>query len=193
MFRIGDTFFLNNDDFENRSSEINPFQMLSSSLKRKLEEIRNPHRKIGIENYKKNELKEAVENLSKGLQIDQDDIEILYYKSLSLYGLGKYEEAIHEFTTILYLKTNFLNIYLYRAKASLLLFTYEGIKKALDDCIVFLEKKPGNQDAMLIKGACHLFLLQEDKAFQHWLIFQELGLTKEPEDNWKEDFYNLYK
>jgi len=192
MFWVGKKHFVSLDDYEDRSMEVNPKDLISTELREFLSTI--PKDKISryyieaIEYFKIGEYKKAVQIFTEILTLDINNTGALFYRGQCFIKLERFKNSIDDFTELLNLIPEFTEGYFYRANARSSLQTYSQIKDAITDYSHVIDKEPSNGISLFLRGYCYLLLKKESLAFNDWKKSKEFGIAKENEANWKRDF-----
>lgn len=180
-------------DYEDRYMEVNPYDLISPELKEVLSNIPKDETShytiLGNKNYKNSEYIQAVENYTKAIEYDENNIEALFYRGLCFIRFEKFKDAITDLTKLLQLKPEFVQAYKFRANARVALNTYSQLKEAIDDYTKVINNDSSDGTLFLLRGYCYLSLGQEDFAFIDWKKAKEFGITKENKENWKKSFF----
>ena len=192
MFWVGKKHFVSLNDYEDRSFEVNPKDLISDNLREFLSTI--PKDKISryyikaIEYFKIGEYKKAVQIFTEILTLDINNTGALFYRGQCFIKLERFKNSIDDFTELLNLIPEFTEGYFYRANARSSLQTYSQIKDAITDYSHVIDKEPSNGISLFLRGYCYLLLKKESLAFNDWKKSKEFGIAKENEGNWKRDF-----
>jgi tetratricopeptide (TPR) repeat protein len=193
MFWVGKKHFVSIEDYENRYMEVNPKDLLSPELKEFLSTIPNDETSrytiLGDQNYENGEYRLAVENYTKALKLDINNLAALFYRGLCFIPLEKFNDSITDLTKLLQLKPEFIQAYQYRANARVALRTYNQLKEAIADYTKVTNHDPSDGSSYFLRGYCYLLLGQEDLAILDWKKAKEHGIVKENEENWKRDYF----
>lgn len=192
MFKVGKKYFLNVEDYEDRSYEVNPKDLISQELRELLSSLpkdESSHYTIlGKESYNNLEYGNAIENFTNAIELNRNNIIALFFRGLCFTSMEKYHDAINDFTKIIELQPSSLQAFFYRGNAQLLLETYDQLKSAIKDYTSVIKKNPGDGIAYFLRGYCYLLLKQDDQANMDWREAKKLNVAKQDEEKWKEDY-----
>lgn len=192
MFWVGKKHFVSVEDYQDRHYEVNRSDLISPELKEMLSSIpKNETSRLtilGDKNYNNGEYIEAVENYSKALMADGNNLEGLFYRGLCYIQLDKFHDSINDLTKLIKLKPEFTQAYHYRAIARIALHSYNQLKLAISDSTEAIERGQKDGTLFFMRGYCNLMLAQDDFAFQDWIKAKIAGVAKENEESWKKDY-----
>ena|SRR5688572_13523403 len=192
MFWVGKQHFVSIEDYEDRFSEVNPLDTISPSTKNLLSNLPKDETSkftlIGKDFYDKEDFDNAIENFSKALQFKNNNCNALYYRAMSYWLNNKYKNAFDDFSSLIEFKPTFIQAYFNRANCCVELRTYHHLKIAISDYTLVINNKYSVGESSFLRGVSYLFLKQEEKSFQDWLVAKEYGFAKMSKENWKKDF-----
>lgn len=193
MLKVGNKYFFDFDDYENRSFEVNPKDLLSQEIKSLISNLPNDESSSltiqGNEYFNKQEFYKAIECFTKAIELKNENIKALFYRGLSFLDIEKYLDAIRDLTKAIELKPTLYKALFYRGQARLLLQTYFQIKLAINDFSTVISHNQDNGASYFLRGLCHLLLRQEENAKLDWKKAKDLGIAKQEEERWKEDYF----
>ncbi len=107
--------------------------------------------------------KKQVIQLTKQIQTDKRNVELILKRGMAYFYIKKYKLAIEDFSTIIVSNSTQNYSFLWRGASY---FYLEKYKKAIYDLSFFLKKEPLNTDALVFRGRSYFYLKKYQKAIK---------------------------
>jgi len=134
--------------------------------------------------------KEAIDVFTKALDFDYNNLEVLFYRGISLLDFGKPQDAIKDLKRILSIKPDYKKlVYLVLSIAYKRLDKKEAALQTLSEGVYFF---PTFSDVYLARAHIYLYMKQYQNALNDFRSFNKYASNKTELGTITEDLWNLW-